>query len=241
MAVDRIAALVIRAFLAVASQWRLSAEQQQRILGSPSPSTYRRWIRQTRANGSIRISSAVRRRIRLVFLIHQALAALFETQQSGTDWLWLPHQASPFNGRRPLELLESGTIDGLVAVLRFLEGASQGIYMPPNSVDVEFAPYRDDEIIVSGNEQNPPHAEAFASDKDSFAHRLLERRGTIGRDIDLEFSDKPPEPRVAPLSYWLRTHQPAGFAGETVLQLIEGGRAPEVLEYLDAIRARVFS
>lgn len=238
---QRLSAPAVRAFTAIADIWRLSLNERRGALGDPSRSTYSRWTRAAREHRSLVLSADTLTRISVVLGIHQSLGVLSTTEHEACDWLWLPHPASPFDGRRPLDLMVDGTADGLMAVRRFLDGACQGQYMPPNSVDVEFLPYRDDEIIVSGNEQNPLRAEAFASDKDTFAHRLLERRGTVGRDIDLEFSDQQSEPRVAPLSRWLLTHQPAGFAGETVLQLIENGRAREVLEYLDAIRARFFS
>lgn len=91
----------------------------------------------------------------MVFVIYQALATLFGTEEKAVEWIWGPHQAPPFDGRRPLDLLADGTLDGLVAVRRFLDGACQGLYMAPNSVDADFSPYEDDEIIIREVDRKP--------------------------------------------------------------------------------------
>jgi hypothetical protein len=38
---------------------------------------------------------------------------------------------------------------------------------------------------------------------------------------------------------WYRSEPLPGFSGQTAMQLVRGGRAPEVLEYVDAIDAGV--
>jgi Protein of unknown function (DUF2384) len=52
-----------------------------------------------------------------------------------------------FGGRRPLDLVTSGSQDGLLTVRRFLGGARGGVYMQPNSIDEAFTPYDDTEIV----------------------------------------------------------------------------------------------
>jgi hypothetical protein len=52
-----------------------------------------------------------------------------------------------FGGRPPVDLMTSGSQDGLLAVRRFLGGARGGLYMQPNTIDEAFAPYDDAEIV----------------------------------------------------------------------------------------------
>jgi hypothetical protein len=52
------------------------------------------------------------------------------------------------------------------------------------------------------------------------------------------------EPRFgsALIAYaWYRSEPLAGFSGQTAMQLVRGGRADDVLEYIDAIDAGVYA
>jgi hypothetical protein len=48
-----------------------------------------------------------------------------------------------FGGLPPLELVTSGSQDGLLSVRRFLDGARGGLY----TIDEAFQPYDDTEIV----------------------------------------------------------------------------------------------
>jgi hypothetical protein len=52
-----------------------------------------------------------------------------------------------FGGLPPLDLVTSGSQDGLLSVRRFLDGARGGLYMRPNIIDEAFKPYDDAEIV----------------------------------------------------------------------------------------------
>jgi hypothetical protein len=47
----------------------------------------------------------------------------------GVEWLRTPHNAVMFGGLPPLDLVISGSQDGLLSVRRFLDGARRGLYM----------------------------------------------------------------------------------------------------------------
>jgi hypothetical protein len=79
--------------------------------------------------------------------IYQALEILFPTEKLGIEWLRSPHKAQVFAARTPMELVTNGSQDGLLAVRRFLDGARGGLYMQPNALDEDFAPYSREEII----------------------------------------------------------------------------------------------
>jgi hypothetical protein len=143
----RLSPPALRTFLAIADLWGLTEEQRLRVLGYPSRSTYHNWCKQAREHGSIALDVDVLTRISAVFGIHQALGILFRTERLGVEWLRTPHNAIVFGGRPPLDLVTSGSQDGLLTKRRFLDGARGGVYMQPNEVDRAFAPYSDSELV----------------------------------------------------------------------------------------------
>jgi hypothetical protein len=143
----RLSPPALRTFLAIADLWDLTEEQRLLVLGYPSRSTYHNWCKQAREHGSFVLDVDVLTRISAVFGIHQALGILFPTERLGVEWLRAPHNAIVFGGRPPLNLVTSGSQDGLLTVRRFLDGARGGIYMQPNEIDRAFVPYSDSELV----------------------------------------------------------------------------------------------
>jgi hypothetical protein len=143
----RLSPPALRTFLAIADLWGLTEEQRLLVLGLPSRSTYHNWSKLAREHGSFTLDVDVLTRISAVFGIHQALGVLFPTERLGIEWLRTPHNAIVFGGRPPLDLVTSGTQDGLLTVRRFLDAARGGIYMQPNAADEAFVPYDDAEIV----------------------------------------------------------------------------------------------
>ena len=143
----RLSAPALRTFLAIADLWGLTEEQRLLILGYPSRSTYHNWCKQAREHGAFTLDVDVLTRISAVLGIHQGLGILFPTEQLGVEWLRTPHSAVVFGGRPPLDLVTSGSQDGLLSVRRFLDGARGGLYMQPNTIDEAFKPYDDTEIV----------------------------------------------------------------------------------------------
>ena len=142
----RLSAPSIRTFLAIADQWRLTDDQRRKVLGSPSPSTYMTWCRKASAGSTLLLSLNALTRLSHLFGIQAALGTLFTDQRSAVEWLHTIHAAPPFDGEPPINLMAGDHLDGLAATRRFLAAAEQGVYMPPNGVDVGSAPYTDDEI-----------------------------------------------------------------------------------------------
>jgi len=143
----RLSAPALRTFLAIADLWGLTEEQRLLVLGYPSRSTYHNWCKQAREHGSFTLDVDVLTRISAVLGIHQGLGILFSTEQLGVEWLRTPHNVVVFGGRPPLDLVVSGSQDGLLSVRRFLDGARGGQYMQPNTIDEAFTPYNDTEIV----------------------------------------------------------------------------------------------
>ncbi len=143
----RLSPPALRTFLAISDLWGLTEEQRLLVLGYPSRSTYHNWCKQAREHGAFTLDVDVLARISAVLGIHQALGILFPAERLGAEWLRTAHNAVVFGGRPPLDLVTSGSQDGLLSVRRFLDGARGGLYMQPNTIDEAFTPYSDTEIV----------------------------------------------------------------------------------------------
>jgi hypothetical protein len=121
------------------------------IPASPGPQAHSGYqeeaVPSLREHGAFTFDVDVPTRISAVLGIHQGLGILFPTEQLGVQWLRTPHRAVVFGGRPPLDLVTSGSQDGLLSVRRFLNGARGRLYMQPNAIDEAFAPYDDTEIV----------------------------------------------------------------------------------------------
>lgn len=145
----RLSAPGLRTFLAIADLWGMDETQRRLVLGYPSRSTFHSWARTAREHGSLTLDVDVLTRISAVLGIHQALGVLHDDEQEAVAWLRMPHDATVFGGRPPLELLTNGTQDGLMTVRRFLDAARGGLYMPPNAIDRDFQPATDADLVIS--------------------------------------------------------------------------------------------
>ena len=143
----RLSAPGFRTFLAIADLWGLTEEQRRLILGYPSRSTFHNWAKQVREHREITLDVDVLTRISAILGIHQGLGILFSEENEGVSWLKQPNDALVFGGQPPINLITNGTLDGLMIVRRFIDGARGGLYMPPTPDEVGFAPYEDSEII----------------------------------------------------------------------------------------------
>ncbi|HET6240311.1 MAG TPA: MbcA/ParS/Xre antitoxin family protein [Acetobacteraceae bacterium] len=137
----------LRAFVAIADLWGLAEVDRVMILGLPAHSTYYGWVKAARQQQNITLPVDTLLRISAVLGIHKALRILFHTEREAIDWLRGPHTALVFGGKPPIDLVTSGTQDGLLTVRRFLDAARGGLYMPPNAADIDFRPLTDDDIV----------------------------------------------------------------------------------------------
>jgi hypothetical protein len=145
----RLSAPAMRTFHAIADLWGLNEEQRLALLGYPSrPDLAQRSMIGGDGEG-VTLSTDVLVRISTILRIHLDLGILFNNEHDGVGWLRRAHAAAVFANRAPLDLIVSGREDELMKVVRYLDGARQGIYMQPNQIDEDFLPYTDDELIFS--------------------------------------------------------------------------------------------
>jgi hypothetical protein len=119
------------------------------VLGLPSRSTYHGWVKAVREHRDIILDVDVLTRISAVLGIHQALGILNDDEHQAVAWLRGAHRAAIFGGHPPLDLVVSGTQDGLLSVRRFLDAARGGVYMEPNELDRVFTPYTDADVVFT--------------------------------------------------------------------------------------------
>ena len=145
----RLSAPALRTFLAIADLWKLGEEERRLVLGYPSRSTYHNWAKLAREHRDVTLDVDTLTRLSIVLGIHQALGILFKTERESLAWRREPHGAPVFGGQRPIDLITSGDLDGLMTVRRVLDAARGGLYMPPNDLDRASRPYTDADIVFS--------------------------------------------------------------------------------------------
>lgn len=111
------------------------------MLGGVTETHYQQWADAADRHQELTLPNEVLSRVGAVLSIHQAVVSLYKATDEQLGWLRRPHQSAPFYGRPPIELVSSGALPEMMAVLTFLQAAGQGIYMPPNRPDLSFRPY----------------------------------------------------------------------------------------------------
>ena len=145
---ERLGAPALRTFAVISERWGLSEAQRLSILGFPGRSTYHYWLAKARGRKRVLLPVDTLLRISAVLGIHKDLRILFARQEDEGAWLKKPHDAPMFGGQPPLSLATNGTQDGLMLVRRYLDAWRGGVFAAPNSVDRDFAPYSDEDIVI---------------------------------------------------------------------------------------------
>lgn len=113
----------LRAFINIARDWALSADEQIKLLGSPGRSTYFKW---KNAPESARLTRDTLERLSLILGIYKALQILLPEPRAADTWLRRPNTAPPFGGRPALDRMLAGNISDLVAVRQYLDAMRGG-------------------------------------------------------------------------------------------------------------------
>jgi hypothetical protein len=145
---ERLGAPALRTFAAIAEHWGLSESQRLSILGFPGRSTYHYWLAKARDGKRVLLPVDTLLRLSAVLGIHKGLRILLGRAEDETAWLEKPHDAPVFGGQPPIDLVTSGTQDGLMLVRRYLDAWRGGVFAAPNAADRDFAPYSDEDIVI---------------------------------------------------------------------------------------------
>ena len=106
----------LRTFFRIADAWRLSENEQMRILGLDSRSTLQNWKR-----GAVSvIPKDALERISYVMGIYKGLQTLLP--QTADEWVRKPNKAQIFGGKSALDRMVSGNVADLYVVRQYVDG-----------------------------------------------------------------------------------------------------------------------
>lgn len=105
----------LRTFFRIADAWGLKEQEQMRILGLDSRSTFQSWKRGAVAA----IPKDALERISYVMGIYKGLQILLP--KTANEWVRKPNKASIFGGRPALERMTSGNVADLYVVRQYID------------------------------------------------------------------------------------------------------------------------
>lgn len=114
---DELGAAALTAFFNITAAWRLGAEEERVLLGSPPRSTFFKW----KSERAARLSADTMERISYVMGIYKALRILLPTHEAADSWVKKPNSARGFAGKSALERMLAGRVVDLADVRRYLD------------------------------------------------------------------------------------------------------------------------
>lgn len=114
----------LRTFFNIAKAWKLTEEQQLRLLGLTVRSTLFAW-KSKAAKGPVKLGPDTLERLGNIVGIWKALAILFPQDEVADGWIHRPNDNHPFMGDSPLTLMQF-SMEGLAQVRRHLDARRGG-------------------------------------------------------------------------------------------------------------------
>lgn len=114
----------LRTFFRIAKIWKLTEEQQLRLLGLTVRSTLFAW-KSKAANGPVKLGPDTLERLGNLVGIWKALAILFPQDEIADRWIHSPNDNFPFMGDSPMNLMQF-SMEGLAQVRRHLDARRGG-------------------------------------------------------------------------------------------------------------------
>jgi hypothetical protein len=105
----------LRTFFRIAEAWKLKEQEQMRILGLDSRSTFQSWKRGAVAA----IPKDALERISYVLGIYKGLQILLPG--TADDWVRKPNKSPVFGGRSALDRMASGNVSDLYVVRQYID------------------------------------------------------------------------------------------------------------------------
>lgn len=105
----------LRTFFRIADAWGLKEQEQMRVLGLDSRSTFQSWKRGAVAS----IPKDALERISYVMGIYKGLQILLP--KTANDWVRKPNRASVFGGRPAIDRMTSGNVADLYVVRQYID------------------------------------------------------------------------------------------------------------------------
>jgi hypothetical protein len=111
------ASAALRTFFRIADAWKLTNDQQQRLL-NVSRSTFFHWKAARVRSG---LESDTLERLSYVFGIHSALQVLLPVAERADAWIKKPNTAPLFGGKSALDRMLGGQVADLYVVRQYLD------------------------------------------------------------------------------------------------------------------------
>jgi uncharacterized protein (DUF2384 family) len=114
----------LKAVLNILDKWKCSAEQQMAILQLPRSTYYK-----LRSNPTVaKLSADQVERISYLLNIHAALRLIFDNPENVYGYMGMANDNPPFNGKAPLELVESGRFGPLYETFKHVDALRGGLW-----------------------------------------------------------------------------------------------------------------
>ena len=111
-----------RTFFRIAEAWELTVEEQMKLLGVTSRSTFYKW----RQDPPARLSPDLLERLSYIFGIYKDLQVLLPESRAADGWLRRPNAAAVFGGEPAAARMLSGRIADLYVVRQYLDAERGG-------------------------------------------------------------------------------------------------------------------
>lgn len=109
-------AVALKAFFGITHKWKLTAEQERKLLGA-APATFFRW----KKNKDGSLTPDTLERISYILGIYKALRILLPNEDAANKWIKKPNKAPLFGGKSALDKLLVGRVIDLADVRRYLD------------------------------------------------------------------------------------------------------------------------
>ena len=113
----RLSGPALRTFFNIAASWGLSVSEQRALLGWPAASTYHKY--KTGDHGPLPFDTLTR--LSLILGIYKSLQILYPEPGFADAWVRMPNSHPLFAGRRAIDVMVDGGIDGLYRLRRLLD------------------------------------------------------------------------------------------------------------------------
>ena len=117
---EQLSAAGLRAFQRIADAWKLSVDEQIRLLGEPARSTFFGWRKHPDKTS---LSRDTLERLSNLLGIYKSLQILLPDPIAADAWVRKPNHAPLFGGRSALQQMLGGNVSDLNLVRRYLDGA----------------------------------------------------------------------------------------------------------------------
>lgn len=117
----KIGRAAFQAFINISEQWQLDRQQQTKLLGEISNSTYHDWKKKTEEKKDLKLHKDTLERISYILGIYKALNILLPSKEVANLWIHKSNAAPLFNNQTALEKMLAGNVVDLADVRRFLD------------------------------------------------------------------------------------------------------------------------